>query len=173
ARHHHRRQDFRLVHGDGVGLHRRALCRRAVLLRLSRDGHEGLLQRIARYRPAGGGRAFLRRHGQRLRLAAGLLPDPQGDPGRRPVVGTGADRRRLPGGGRVPGRRLLPGCHPRHHHRRHHPRPGGPHGRAGPGAFRDDRDRLASLRAGDAAIRALPDDSLFGGRVAAGRRHQG
>ena len=28
--HHHRRQDLRLVHGDRVGLHRRALCRRPV-----------------------------------------------------------------------------------------------------------------------------------------------
>ena len=38
AGHHHRRQDLRLVHRDRVGLHRGALCRRAVAVRLSRDG---------------------------------------------------------------------------------------------------------------------------------------
>ena len=76
--HHHRRQDLRLVHRHRVGLHRGALRRRAVAVGLPRDGPEGPVQRAARYRQAGGGGAVLRRHRQRLRLAAGLLPDPQG-----------------------------------------------------------------------------------------------
>ena len=45
ARHHHRRQDLRLVHGDGVRLHRGAVRSRAVAAGLSRDGHEGPLRR--------------------------------------------------------------------------------------------------------------------------------
>ena len=80
AGHHHRRQDLRLVHGDRVRLHRGALCRRAVAVRLSRDGPEGPLRGAARHRQARRHRAVLRRHGEHVRLAARLLQDPRGDP---------------------------------------------------------------------------------------------
>ena len=46
-------------------------------------------------------------------------------------------------------------------------------GADGPGAFRDDRHRVAGVRAGDAALRAVPDDRLLGRRHAHPRRHQG
>ena len=87
ARHHHRRQDLRLVHGHRIRLHRRALRRRAVARRLPGDGPEGPPRRPARHRQAGGGRPVLRRHRERLRLAARLLPDPEDHPGGRRRAG--------------------------------------------------------------------------------------
>ena len=75
--------------------------------------------RAARDRQAVGDRAVLRRHGVGVRLAARLLPDPEGAARERDVVGPGADRRRLLHRVRVPRRRLLPRCDPGDHHRRH------------------------------------------------------
>ena len=43
----------------------------------------------------------------------------------------------------------------------------------GPGAFRDDRHRVARVRAGHAALRAVPDDRLLGRRHPHPRCHQG
>jgi tripartite ATP-independent transporter DctM subunit len=63
--------------------------------------------------------------------------------------------------------------HPGDHHRRHHARAAGALGRHASGAVRHHRHRLAGLRAGDAALRALPDDLLRGGGRAAALRAQG
>ena len=46
-------------------------------------------------------------------------------------------------------------------------------GADGPGAFRHDRHRVAGVRAGDAALRAVPDDLLRGRRHPHPRCHQG
>jgi hypothetical protein len=51
-----------------------------------------VLRSAARHRPARRRGAVLRRHGERLRLAARLLPDPQGDPRRRVGVAHGTLR---------------------------------------------------------------------------------
>ena len=73
---HHRRQDLRLVHRDRDGLHRGALCRLPLAGGLPGDELAGPGRCAGRDRPAGRRRAVLRRHRLRLRLAAGLLPDP-------------------------------------------------------------------------------------------------
>ena len=78
---HHRRQDLRLVHRHRVGVHRRALRRRAVDLHLPGDGRQAAAQRADRHRQARGGGAVLRGHGQRVRLAARVLPDSEGAAG--------------------------------------------------------------------------------------------
>ena len=129
--------------------------------------------RAARYRQAGRGGAVLRRHRQRLRLAAGLLPDPEGAAGGRGLVGHGHHRHRLFHRLLLPRRRLLPGRHPGDHHRRHDPRAAGTCGAHGPGALRDDRHHLAGLRPGDAAVRPVPDDLLRHRQGAADVRDEG
>ena len=55
-------------------------------------GVKRALQRAARHRAAGRRGAVLRRHRQRVRLAAGLLPDPAGAAGQRHDLGHGPDR---------------------------------------------------------------------------------
>ena len=94
AVHHRRRQGLRLVHRHRVGRHRGAVRRRADDAGLPRDGLEGPAPRAARHRQAGRRHAVLRRHGQRLRLAAGVLPDPEGAAGQRGHLGHGADDHR-------------------------------------------------------------------------------
>ncbi len=59
---HHRRQGLRLVHRDRVGVHRGALCGRAVDAGLPRDGLQGAVPRADRHRAARRDRAVLRRH---------------------------------------------------------------------------------------------------------------
>ena len=86
---------------------------------------KGLRHRAARHRPAGRRRAVLRRHRLGVRLAAGLLPDPEGAARRRRRLGHGAHRDRLLHRRRVPRRGLLPRRDPGHHHRRHDPRAAG------------------------------------------------
>ncbi len=74
---------------------------------------------------------------------------------------------------RVPGGRLLPRRDPGDHHLRADPgaaRQGGGHG---PGAFRHDRDRVAGVRPGDAALWPVPDDRLLGRRHTHQGRDQG
>ena len=102
AVHHHRRQDLRLVHRHRVGLHRGALRRRCCRFRLPRDGAaRGCYGALLDTGKLAGGRAVLRRHGARLRLAARLLPDPEG-----------AARRASPPGawGRSPPASSSPAC---------------------------------------------------------------
>ena len=60
----------------------------------------------------------------------------------------------------LPGGRLLSGCDPGDHHRRHDPEPDGGLGRARPGALRHDRHHRARLRPGDAALWPVPADRL-------------
>ena len=59
---------------------------------------------------------------------------------------------------RVPGRGLLPRCHPRDHHRRHDAAAAGGVGAHAPGVVRDHQHRRARLRPGDPAVRHVPDD---------------
>jgi hypothetical protein len=59
--HHRRRHPARLVHRHRIGLHRGALCRRALLAFLPRDGLEAALPLAARNRAAVVDRAVLRR----------------------------------------------------------------------------------------------------------------
>ena len=143
------------------------------LLRLSRDGHEGPLRGAARHRQARRHRAVLRRHRERVRLAARLLQDPRGDPVRRQRVGHGLRGDRLLHRLRVPRGGLLPRRYPGDHHLRADPGAARQGGANGPGAFRDDRHRVAGVRAGHAALRAVPDDLLRGRRHPHPRRHQG
>ncbi len=56
---------------------------------------KGLHQRVPRHRQARGRGAVLRRHGERVRLDARLLPDPQGDPRDRVHLGHGRHHDRL------------------------------------------------------------------------------
>ena len=108
-----------------------------------------------------------------LRLAARLLQDPRGDPVGRIRLGHGLCRHRLLHRLRVPGGRLLPRRHPRHHHLRADPGAAG-QGRAhGPRALRHDRHRLAGLRPRHAALWAVPDDRLLDCRHAHARCNQG
>ena len=58
-----------------VRLRRRTLFDGAVDVLLPRDRRAGVIQSPARYRASGGGRPVLRRHRERVRLAAGLLPN--------------------------------------------------------------------------------------------------
>ncbi len=120
AVHHRRRHPARLVHRDRVRGRGGDLRRRAVALLLPRNGPAPAVARAARNRKALGDRAVLRRHGVGVRLAARLLPDPEGAARERHVVGPGPHRRRLLHRVRVPRRRLLPRRDPGDHHRRHH-----------------------------------------------------
>ncbi|CAA9215059.1 MAG: TRAP-type C4-dicarboxylate transport system, large permease component, partial [uncultured Acetobacteraceae bacterium] len=112
AAHHHRRQDLRLVHRDGERLHRRALRRLPFPVGVPRTGLARPGRRPRRHGAAGRRGAVLRRHGQRLRLAARLLPDPRGAALGRQGVGHGAGRHRLLHRRRVPRGGLLPRRHP-------------------------------------------------------------
>ena len=161
AGHHRRRQDPRLVHRDRIGVHRGAL--RGVLsifvyreMNLQGLHHAlsdtGKLAAVALF-CVGTASAFgwLLAYYQIPRaLLAGVS-----------AWGMGSDRHRLLHRLRVPRRRLLPRRDPGDHHRRHHPAAAGRGSAHGPGAFRDDRHRLAGLRPGDAALRAVPDDLVL------------
>ena len=122
AGHHHRRQDLRLVHRHRIGVHRRPLRGGAVDLRLPRDGPASPAFGADRHRQARRGRAVLRGHRQRVRLAARVLPDPEGAAGRRFRLGDGHHRHRLLHRLLLPRRRLLSRRHSGDHHRRDDPR---------------------------------------------------
>ncbi len=173
AVHHRRRHPARLVHGDRVRLRRRALFDRAVEHRLPGNRREGALQGAARYRAACRGRAVLRRHGERVRLAARLLPDSARASGQRVDLGHGADRGRLLHCVLFSRRRLFPRRHPGDHHRRHRARTAGALGRSASGAVRHHLDRVAGVRTGDAALRSVPDDRVLDRRRAAALRAEG
>ncbi len=165
ARHHHRRQ--RSSAGSPRPNPPASRCSMPALLSLlvyREMDMKGLYDGAARHRQARRHRAVLRRHRELLRLAAGLLQDSGGDPGRRAGLGHGLCRHRLLHRLRVPRGRLLPRRHPGDHHLRADPGAAGQGRRHGPGAFRHDRHRVAGLRPGDAALWSVPDDRLLGRR---------
>ena len=84
-----------LVHRDRVRRRRRPLRRSAVVLLLQGDGRREAMGRTPRDRQALRHRAVLRRYGVGVRLAARLLPDPEGAARERDLLGVGLDRRRL------------------------------------------------------------------------------
>ena len=158
---HHRRQDLRLVHRDRIGVHRGALrgrrCRIFVYREMSGKALHGALLDTGKLAAValfcvGTASAFgwlLAYYQIPKALLAGVGSWGMG------VTGDRLLHRVL-----LPGRRLLPRRDPGDHHRRHHPRAAGPLGEHGPRALRDDRHRLARLRAGDAALRLVPHDQL-------------
>src|SRR6516165_7977180 len=170
AVHHRRWHPAGLVHRDRIGLRRGDLRGRAVDLRLPRDGRQAALPRIGRNRPALRRRAVLRRHRFGVRLDARLLPDPAGALGQRHRVGHGHHGSRLLHRRRVSGGRLFPRCNSGDHHRRHDARAARPIGEHASGAIRRHRHRCARLRAGDAALWAVPHDLLRGRQGAAALR---
>ena len=92
------------------------------IVRLPRDEHaKGLYGALLDTGKLAGDRAVLRRHRERFRLAARLLPDSEGAARRRASLGHGADDDRLLHRRRVPRGRLLPRRDPGDHHRRHDP----------------------------------------------------
>ena len=119
-------------------------------------GRKKLWTRPARDRQAFRDRALLRGHRVDLRLAARLLPDPQGAARQRRHVGHGPDRRRLLHRRRVPGGGLLPRCDPGDHHRGHRPCSRWRLGGHAPGLVRHHQHRRAGVRPRDAALRHVP-----------------
>ena len=119
AVHHRRRHSARLVYRDGVRLRRGTVFHGAVDVLLPRDRRAGAIQGPARHRASGRGRAVLRRHRERVRLAAGLLPDSAGTAGQRFDLGHGTDCGGLLYRFLLSGRRLLPRRHSGDRHRRH------------------------------------------------------
>ena len=145
--------------------HRGAVRRRALAVRLPRDGparactsallDTGKLSAVALF-CVGTASAFgwlLAYYQIPKALLAGVI-----------TWGMGIDDDRLLHRRRVPGRRLLSRRDPGHHHRRHHPAAAGANGRHGPGALRHRRHRVAGVRPGDAALRPVPDDRVRGGQ---------
>ena len=173
AVHHRRRHPARLVHGDGVGLRRRALFGCAIDVLLPGNRRQAIVQGLARHREARRGRAVLRRHRQRLRLALGLLQDPGSVAGQCLDLGHGTDRGGLLHRVLLSGGRMLPRRHSGHRDRRYRAGAAGPVGRPASGAICDHLDRLAGLRAGDPALWPVPDDRVFDRGRAAALRAQG
>ena len=88
-------------------------------------GGKAAARRADRHRQARRGGAVLRGHRERVRLAARVLPDPEGAARGRRLVGHGHHGHRLLHRVLLPRRRLLPRRDPRDHHRRHDPRAAG------------------------------------------------
>ena len=161
AGHHHRRQDLRLVHRHRVGVHRRALRGRAVDLRLPRDGPAAACTALLDTGKLAAVALFCVGTRQRVRLAARVLPDPEGAAGGRRRRGAWAS----PASGFfIAFCFLVVGCFldaiPAIIIVGTILEPLARVGAHGSGPVRDDRHRLARLRAGDAALRPVPDDLL-------------